>query len=198
MRAGQFNSVVTLPDFETTTNLLMFDLRQTIAVGNAALDRIGALKPREVTFENTVRALDDIGYQISLTDDRFGLIKETSTNAALRDTATDALKQLEEWTVGMDYREDVYKALKAYADTEAQAEGRGRQAAGRDHARLPAGRPGPAQGPARRGGAHAQGADAADDRLRVQHHEGAEGREVHQGRTGGGAGGFPGAGQEHQ
>ena len=44
-RAGQFNSVVTLPQFETTTNLVMFALRQTIAVGNAALDRIGALKP---------------------------------------------------------------------------------------------------------------------------------------------------------
>ena len=71
-RAAQFNSVVTLPDFETTTNLLMFDLRQTIAVGNAALGRIGALKPHEVTFENTVRALDDIGFQISQTDDRLG------------------------------------------------------------------------------------------------------------------------------
>ena len=122
-RAGQFNSVVTLPDFETTTNLLMFDLRQTIAVGNAGLGRIGALKPREVTFENTVRALDDIGYQISLADDRFGLIKETWTSAAMRNTATEALKQLEEWTVGIDYREDVYKAVKAYADTKPRLKG---------------------------------------------------------------------------
>src|ERR1035441_959929 len=115
-RASQFNSVVTLPEFETTTNLLMFDLRQTIAVGNAAFDRLGALKPRELTFENTVRALDDIGYQVSLTDDRFGLLKETITDASLRDAATDALKELQEWAVGIDYREDVYKALKAYAD----------------------------------------------------------------------------------
>src|SRR5208283_2182963 len=115
-RAASFNGIITVPQFETTTNALLFNLRQTIAVGNAALDRIGALKPREVTFENTVRALDDIGYQISLTDDRFGLIKETSTNAKLRDVATDALKTLQEWGVGIDYREDVYKALKAYAD----------------------------------------------------------------------------------
>ena len=122
-RAGQFNSVVTLPDFETTTNLVMFNVRQTIAVGNAALDRIGALKAREVTFENTVRALDDIGYQISLTDDRIGLIKETSTSAAMRAAATAALKQLEEWTVGIDYREDVYKAIKAYADKKPKLKG---------------------------------------------------------------------------
>src|SRR5664279_3316155 len=97
-RAAAFNAVIAVPQFETTTNEMRFTLRQTIAVGNAALDRLGALKPGEVTFENTVRALDDIGYQISLTDDRFGLIKETSTDAKLRAAATDALKQLEEWT----------------------------------------------------------------------------------------------------
>ena len=45
------------------------------------------------------------------------LIKETSTNAALRDAATDEVKVLDEWSVGLDYREDVYRAIKAYADT---------------------------------------------------------------------------------
>ena len=122
-RAAAFNTVVTLPQFETAANVMVADLQQTIAVGNAALDRIGALKPREVTFENTVRALDDLGYQISLTDDRFGLIKETSKDAKLRDAATEALKKLEEWTVGIDYREDVYKALKAYADGKPRLKG---------------------------------------------------------------------------
>ena len=122
-RAATFNAVITLPQFETTTNAIRSALKQTIAVGNAALDRLGALKPREVTFENTVRALDDIGYQISLTDDRLSLIKETSTTAALRDAATDALKALQEWAVGIDYREDVYKALKAYADRKPKLKG---------------------------------------------------------------------------
>ena len=122
-RAATFNAVITLPQFETTTNELRFTLKQTLAVGNAALDRVGALKPGEVTFENTVRALDDIGYQISLTDDRFGVIKETSTDAKLRDAATDAIKALEEWTVGIDYREDVYKTLKAYADRKPKLKG---------------------------------------------------------------------------
>jgi len=122
-RAATFNAVITLPQFETTTNELRFTLKQTLAVGNAALDRVGALKPGEVTFENTIRALDDISYQISLTDNRFSVIKETSTDAKLRDAATDALKALEEWTVGIDYREDVYKALKAYADRKPKLKG---------------------------------------------------------------------------
>jgi thimet oligopeptidase len=122
-RAATFNAIITLPQFETTTNEIRFSLRQTLAVGNAALDRVGALKPGEVTFENTVRALDDIGYQIGLTDDRLGVIKETSTDVKLRDTATDALKALEEWAVGIDYREDVYKILKAYADRKPRLKG---------------------------------------------------------------------------
>ena len=91
-RAAKFNCLITVPQFEVSTNSIRAAVRTTIAVGDAALDRIGALKPREATFENTVRALDDVGYQISLTDDRLSLLKEVSTSAALRDAATQALK----------------------------------------------------------------------------------------------------------
>ena len=122
-RAGHFNAVVTLPQLERTTNGVRMSIRQIVAVGNAALDRIGVLKPREVTFENTVRALDDVGYEISLTEDRLSLLKEVSTEAAVRDAATDALKELQEWVVGLDYREDVYRALKAYAETKPRLKG---------------------------------------------------------------------------
>jgi Zn-dependent oligopeptidase len=122
-RAAAFKDIITVPQFETAAGQIRFSLRRTIEVANAALDRVAALTPREVTFENTVRALDDIGYQISLTDDRLGMIKETSTDAKLRDAATDALKALEEWAVGIDYREDVYKALKAYADRKPKLKG---------------------------------------------------------------------------
>src|SRR6185503_900007 len=121
--AATFNSVISLPQFEMTTNEIRVSVKQTIAAGNAALDRVAALKPREVTFQNTVRSLDDIGYQIGLTDARLSLLKETSTNAALRETSIDALKELEEWMVALNYREDVYKAVKAYADKKPQLKG---------------------------------------------------------------------------
>ena len=122
-RAAKYNSVITLPQFETTTNEVATTLRQTIANGNAALDKIGALQPKQVTFKNTVVSLDDAAYQISLVANRLNLIKETSTNETVRDAATDAVKQLEEWVVGLDYREDVYKALKAFADTKPRLKG---------------------------------------------------------------------------
>jgi len=121
--AAKFNDVISVPVFETTTNEVQATVKQTITDGNAALDRIGKLGEREVTFKNTVCALDDIGFRLGLVDNRLSLIKETSTNAAVRDAATDAVKELDEWMIGLDYREDVYRAVKAYADTKPVLEG---------------------------------------------------------------------------
>src|SRR5262245_49110902 len=63
-RAAKFNAVITVPHFETSTNELQSTLKQTIENGNGALDKIGKLQREKVTFENTVRALDDLGYEI--------------------------------------------------------------------------------------------------------------------------------------
>jgi len=122
-RAAQFNSIVTVPTFETTPAAVNATVDKTIADGNAALDAVGALKAAGVNFTNTIRALDDMGYQISKASDRLGLIEQTSTNAAVRDAATDALKKLSQWSVGTDYREDVYAAVKAYAASQPQLDG---------------------------------------------------------------------------
>src|SRR5580765_4272946 len=122
-RAGKFDGQISIPQFETSSNEVFATVHKTIQQGNAALDQIGALDPKKVTFRNTLGALDDLGYQIGLADNRLTLMKETSTDAALRDGATDALKELEEWMVGLDYREDVYRSVKAYADTKPKLKG---------------------------------------------------------------------------
>lgn len=122
-RAMKFNSVVALPKFETTANEVTQTVTNAIADATAALDRIGKLSADEVNFTNTVRALDDLGYALSTVDNRLSLIQQTSTNAAVRDATTDALKDLEAWMVSIDYREDVYRAVKAYADTQPKLQG---------------------------------------------------------------------------
>jgi len=122
-RAAKFNDVITLPEFETRTNQVQTAMKETIGNGNKALDRIAASDLHRLTFANTVRALDDLGYQITLTANRLTLIKETSPDSVLREASTDALKELQEWIVGLDYREDVYKVLKAYADTKPDLKG---------------------------------------------------------------------------
>ena len=117
-RAEKFNEVVTVPTFETTPAAVAATATQTIADGNAALDRIGRLKAGGVNFTNTIRALDDAGYETGLAANRLALIEQTSTNAAVRDAATDAIKKLSQWSVGLDYREDVYAAVKFFAATQ--------------------------------------------------------------------------------
>jgi hypothetical protein len=89
-RAAKFHEVVTVPVFETTPAEIAATADKTIADGNAALDRIGALKPGEVNFRNTIVALDDGSYQVGRAAYRLGLIEQTGTNAAVRDAATDA------------------------------------------------------------------------------------------------------------
>ena len=122
-RAEKFNEVVTVPAFETTPDAVAATVTNVIADGNTGLDRIGRLPAGGVNFTNTIRALDDIGYLIQSAENRFDLIQQTSTNAAVRDAATEAVKKIDEWSVGIDYREDVYAAVKAYAATKPQLAG---------------------------------------------------------------------------
>ena len=116
-RAAKYDSVVTLPVFETSPEAVETTVNRTITDGNAALDGIGRLQSNEVNFGNTIRSLDDSAYLVGQASDRLGLIEQTSTNAAVRDAATDAIKKLSEWSVGTDYREDVYAAVTAFAAT---------------------------------------------------------------------------------
>ena len=119
----KFKNVLRLPQFETTTNAITATANLTMTNANAALDRIGKLSAGEVNFTNTIRALDDNGVQVGEAMNRLYLIKETSTNAAMREAATEAVKQLQDWGVSLDYREDVYHAVKAFADTQPKLSG---------------------------------------------------------------------------
>ena len=122
-KAEKFGEVVTVPAFETTTNEIAVTANNIIVFGNAALDRIGQLKPGEVNFTNIIRAIDDVGYIVQSAENRLDLIDQTSTNADVRDAASDAIKKIDAWAVGIDYREDVYAAIKVYSDTHPQLNG---------------------------------------------------------------------------
>jgi len=121
--AAAHHSVVSLPDFETTTNAIAASAKSAIRDAEVVLDTVGKLNPGQVNFKNTLGALDDVGWSVGVTLSRLEIIKETSQDAALRDAATDQIKALQEWSVGLDYREDVYRAVKAYADTRPSLKG---------------------------------------------------------------------------
>ena len=121
--AGRFDSVVTIPVFETTTNEVAATVAKTIADGNAALDGIGRLTAAQINFTNTFIALDDVDFLIGTAANRLSLIEQTSPGADVRDAATGAIKRLSEWQVAIDYRDDVYRALKTFADTQPKLAG---------------------------------------------------------------------------
>jgi thimet oligopeptidase len=90
---------------------------------NAALDRIGKLAASEVNFTNTIRALDDNGVEDRRGDEpdlpHQGNQHERQV-ARRGDRGGEAIAGM---GVSLDYREDVYRAVKAYADTQSAVEG---------------------------------------------------------------------------
>ncbi|MCS7090792.1 MAG: M3 family metallopeptidase [Verrucomicrobiota bacterium] len=119
-RAEHFGAVLDVPAFETTPEAIQRLVERTIQTGNAALDEIAHQDRSRLTFDDTVRALDDLHHMIGTAANRLAFLKETSPNAELRQAATAALKTLQEWAVGIEYREDVYQVIRAYAETRPQ------------------------------------------------------------------------------
>jgi len=115
--AAKANAVLTIPHWEQTPEAVEASMRDAIAKANSALDQIGAQDLGKVTFKSTVVALDDLTYKAGIAANKATIIKETNTNPAMRTAGENAVKIFQEWAVGIDYREDVYKAIKAFADT---------------------------------------------------------------------------------
>src|SRR6184192_3735459 len=121
--AAKANAVLTIPDWEQTPEAVDAMTKNAIATANKALDQIGAQDLSKVTFKSTIVALDDLTYQAGNAANKAVIIKESNTNEKMRSAAENAVKEFQDWAVGIDYREDVYKALKAFADTKPKLSG---------------------------------------------------------------------------
>src|SRR5436853_3375236 len=121
--AAKANAVLTIPDWEQTPEAVDAMTKNAIATANKALDQIGAQDLSKVTFKSTVVALDDLTYQAGNAANKAVIIKESNTNQKMRAAAENAVKEFQDWAVGIDYREDVYKALKAFTDTKPNLSG---------------------------------------------------------------------------
>src|SRR5256885_2735765 len=121
--AAKTNAVLTVPDWEQTPEAVDAALKNAIATANKALDQIGAQDPSKVTFKSTIVALDDLTYQAGNAANKAFIIKESNTNEKMRAAAENSVKEFQDWAVGIDYREDVYKALKAFANTKPKLSG---------------------------------------------------------------------------
>src|SRR6267142_6040387 len=121
--AAKANAVLTIPDWEQTPQAVDAMTKNAIATANKALDQIGAQDLSKVTFKSTVVALDDLAYHAGTAANKAVIIKESNTNEKMRSAAENAVKEFQDWAVGIDYREDVYKALEAFAGTKPKLSG---------------------------------------------------------------------------
>src|SRR6202050_1041088 len=119
-QAGKFNTVLTPLDWETTPEQITSEADAAIASANGKLDDIGKLTASQLTFENTIRALDDVGFELGTVHHRLDIIEQADPDAKMRSAAVEAVQKLNEFVVGIDYREDVYHSVRAYAETKPQ------------------------------------------------------------------------------
>ncbi len=94
-----------------------------MAAGDMRGDAIAGLKKDEVSFENTVGAIDDLFFRIISDVSMISILKNASPDAAIREAAAEAIKKYDEWEVSLNYREDIYEAVKNYAATGPSLEG---------------------------------------------------------------------------
>jgi thimet oligopeptidase len=122
-KAAANHAEIRVPQFETTADQITAAAKTAIASGDAALDRIAKQDPKQATFDSTFVALDNAASDVGLVANRLDFIQKTNPQAALRDAAEEAVKSLNQWGVGVQYREDVYQAIKAFAATQPKLTG---------------------------------------------------------------------------
>ncbi len=113
--AVPFKSEIRVPPFETTPQQIRDAATAAMAAGDAAIDRIAHQDPATATFESTFGAVDAFEADAGLVEGRLGFIQQTSTSKEIREAADEAGKKLQQWDIGVGFREDVYAALRAFA-----------------------------------------------------------------------------------
>ncbi len=123
-RSGQSFS---LPDYPRTPEALRAKADDAIQEAEAAFKALVGQDPTALTFENTFAAADAIVARVVDAALVISTIAESSTDQAMRDTANELNVKLQEWSVGLDYREDIYNVLKAVADAKPKLDAEGQK-----------------------------------------------------------------------
>jgi thimet oligopeptidase len=107
-----------LPIYPVTPDEVKAQAENAIKTADAALAALVAQEPAKLTFANSFAAYDAITARVGDVYAVLSTVAESSTDKVMRDTANEMTVQLQEWSVGLDYRAEIYAALKAFADTK--------------------------------------------------------------------------------
>jgi len=116
--AARARCSLVLPTYPLTAAEVKAQSEAAMKEADTALDALAAQDPAKLNFDNTFGAADAITAKVTNTYLVIGTVAESSTDKAMRDMANEMSVKLQEWGVGLDYREPLYKALKTVADAK--------------------------------------------------------------------------------
>ncbi len=114
--AARNHLVLELPAYARTPDELKAQVDAAIKRADAELTAVAAQDPAKLTFGNTFAAVDAITARVGGMSNLTGTIAQSSLEAPMRDTANELSVKIDEWSIALDYREDLYRVLKAVAD----------------------------------------------------------------------------------
>jgi thimet oligopeptidase len=96
-----------------------------MAFANADIEiaTIIAIPDDQRTFQNTIGALDDMMVRLDNSSNMEGFMAYVHTDAAIREASQGASQMWSDWAVDFGTNEELYNAVKAYADTNPKLSG---------------------------------------------------------------------------
>jgi len=113
--AARNRVVLDLPVWEKTPTQVETAVRSALERADARIDALAVQDANRVTFESVFVALDDIAWDVGNVARRMWVIRSTGTDPNLREAATEQINVINDWSVGLQYREDVYETCRAFA-----------------------------------------------------------------------------------
>jgi thimet oligopeptidase len=110
--------MLALPNYPLSPDDVRAQAEKAIKTADEALAVLAGQDPAKRTFASTFGDYDAITARVTDAYLILGTVAESSTDKAMRDTANEMSVKLQEWGVGLDYRDDLYRALKAVADAK--------------------------------------------------------------------------------
>jgi thimet oligopeptidase len=116
--AARANASLNLPTYPVSTAEIKTQADAAIKRADTELQAVAAEDPTKLTFANTFAATDAITARVADVYQVIATVAESAIDPAMRETANETTVKLQEWSVGLDYREDLYRTLKAVADAK--------------------------------------------------------------------------------
>lgn len=98
-------------------------IKQALKRADEGIAKIVAVPDGQRTFANTLGALDDISTQLDNDTSLFLFMQFVSTDPKERELSRNADEVVTNWGIELGKREDLYKAIKGYADTKPALQG---------------------------------------------------------------------------